>query len=319
MNIKLFFLTFSSIVSILSIITICISPNINGFNDHEWRSLNCQSLKDQYDNDKNQDYTSNEDKDKTLKTDKKELNKCRRHKGMHDLEYTSLIVDLIFGTFSSILGLLHYLDVGKQFEKITGIIGLFFGIIGFVLTIIYVGFSGYIFNNEPSKQKLLFPNGAVVKKDGSHYVSVFNQKIYDDNAGDPDDDDDDDDDENNNLDPDLYYAKFKDLEKKQYNYISDLYKEKQDPNSQYSKCLVALVEYRDANLKVVGFDTVILNSDGTCEYMYDEEEFISDNHNKYLYDKWITSIIFSVLISACDLGLAFLGFLLFKNNNNYSS
>jgi amino acid transporter len=200
MNIRLFFFIFASVISLLSIITICISPNINGFNDHEWRGLNCQPLKDQYDYDKNRNYISNEDKDKTLKADKKELNKCKRHKGMYDLEYTSLIIDLIFGVFISFLGLLHCLDVGKQFEKNTGIIGLSFGIIGFVLTIIYAGFSGYIFNNEPSKQKLLFPNGAVVKKDGSHYVSVFNQKLYDDNVGDPDDDDD----ENNNIDPDLY-------------------------------------------------------------------------------------------------------------------
>ena len=198
MNIRLFFLIFASVISILSIITICLSPNINGFNDHEWRGLNCQPLKDQYDNDKKKDYESNEDKDKTLKADKKELNKCRRHKGMYDLEYTSLIIDLIFGVFISILGLFHYLDIGKKFERKTGIIGLSFGIIGFVLTIIYVGFSGYIFNNEPSNQKLLFPNGAVVKKDGSNYVSVFGQTLYGDNVGDADDD------ENNTLDPDLY-------------------------------------------------------------------------------------------------------------------
>ena len=57
-----------------------------------------------------------------------------------------------------------------------------------------------IFLTMNSKQKLLFPNGAVVKKDGSHYVLVFNQKLYDSNVGDPDDDDD----ENNNIDPDLY-------------------------------------------------------------------------------------------------------------------
>ena len=126
MNIRLFFLIFASVISILSIITICISPNINGFNGHEWRGLNCQPLKDQYDNDEKNDYASSKDKDKTLKADKKELNKCRRHKGMYDLEYASLIIDLIFGVFISILGLFHYLDIGKKFERKTGIIGLSF-------------------------------------------------------------------------------------------------------------------------------------------------------------------------------------------------
>jgi len=43
------------------------------------------------------------------------------------------------------LGLLHYFDVGKPFQKVTGIIGLVTGIIQFVLTLVYVYYSGYIF------------------------------------------------------------------------------------------------------------------------------------------------------------------------------
>ena len=39
--------------------------------------------------------------------------------------------DVIVGTLCSILGLLHYLDYGKYFEKITEIIGLSSGVIGF--------------------------------------------------------------------------------------------------------------------------------------------------------------------------------------------
>ena len=49
---------------------------------------------------------------------------------------------------------MHYLDVGKYCEKITGIIGLASGIIAFILTIIYVGYSEYIFNNDHDTSEL---------------------------------------------------------------------------------------------------------------------------------------------------------------------
>ena len=51
---------------------------------------------------------------------------------MYGLEYSSLIIDVICGLVCNILGLIHYFDVAKPFEKVTGIIGLSSGIIGFV-------------------------------------------------------------------------------------------------------------------------------------------------------------------------------------------
>ena len=43
---------------------------------------------------------------------------------MYGLEYSALIIDVILGFVCIILGLLHYFDIAKPFEKITGIIGL---------------------------------------------------------------------------------------------------------------------------------------------------------------------------------------------------
>ena len=68
---------------------------------------------------------------------------------MYGLEYSSLIIDVICGFVCTILGLLHYFDIGRPFEKVTGIIGLATGIIGFVLTLVYIIYSGYIFTNDP--------------------------------------------------------------------------------------------------------------------------------------------------------------------------
>ena len=68
---------------------------------------------------------------------------------MYGLKYSSLIIDVIWGFVCTILGLLHYFDIGKPFEKVTGIIGLATGIIGFVLTLFYLIYSGYIFTKDP--------------------------------------------------------------------------------------------------------------------------------------------------------------------------
>ena len=36
--------------------------------------------------------------------------------------------------------------------------------------------------------------------------------------------------------------------------------------------------------------------------------------NKYIYDRWVTTLIFACFIIACDIGLAIFGFLLFKSD-----
>jgi len=107
------------------------------------------------------------------KKKKLEINSCKRENAMHDLEYTSLIFDVIVGTLCCILGLLHYFDIGKYCEKITGIIGLASGIIGFILTIVYVGYSAYVFNNHHSGETLKYDNGAKYKWDGKRYVEPW--------------------------------------------------------------------------------------------------------------------------------------------------
>ena len=46
-----------------------------------------------------------------------------------------------------------------------------------------------------------------------------------------------------------------------------------------------------------------------CEYIYAEPK--EDFKNKYIYDRWTTTLIFAFLISVCNLGLALFGFLIF--------
>ena len=286
MNTKLFFVIFASAVVILSVITICVAPiinNVNGF--RAFRSFNSKPMKDAYDDRKKNNANSD-----SLKYYKRIMNRCNRIKAMYDLEYTSLIMDLVLGVICCLLGLLHYFDQAKYFEIITGIIGIASGAIGFILTIIYVGYSGYIFDNDPSGQKKLYSNGARIKIENSKPVYPYDKVKADKNS-------------------DLKEAKFRELGKKQYNYNSKFYKEFElERSSKYQDCFYP--HSSDTNF----LDSISIYSNNNCEYVWFDGDLHTDSKNKYIFDMWITSIIFSTFIFVCDLGLALFGFLLFKDS-----
>jgi hypothetical protein len=280
MNSKLFFLILSAAMVAFTIVSICTAPSIN--TNYFSGTNNCQKDIDDYDKNKG-NYDDNRKKKEKLK-----INVCKRENAMHDLEYTSLIFDVIVGTLCSILGLLHYFDVGKYCEKVTGIIGLASGVIGFILTIIYVGYSAYIFNNDHSDEGILYENGALYKWDGTNYVGDWKKEDEDKdyNAG---------------------KAKYKDLGKKQYNYNSELYK-------QYLKGEHKSISCNDGSKADPPSPFDKANRNPNCEYIWDEEYFDEiNNSNKYIYDKWLTSIIFSSLTFICAIGVAIFGLLLFLN------
>ena len=296
MNKALLFFCFSTAVLIFSIAVICISPIINNIEKElgtykwsfsKWRTLNCQFFADQ----ENSETVALDDiqKYKKLKT------LCNRKKAMHDLEFASLIINVALGFICSNLGLLHYLNVGKDFEKKTGIIGFITGIIGFIITLVYVCYNGYIFNNDVAFVEYdlagiyrgginkLFSNGAQYKWDTSKYITVYE----------------------NEKDDYAEYIKFKELGEKQYNYDSKYYK-----------------TYQNERCKVIsGFVTSThYDPDGGsnyCDYIYSAP--ITDFENKDLYDRWLTTLILGVFISLCNIGLLIFGFLLFKNGGGESN
>jgi hypothetical protein len=287
MNKTLIFLCFSTAILVLSIVVVCISPILNNikiesqgnWSFSSWRTLNCKLYEDQ----EKSDSVALDDiqKYKRLKTI------CKRKKAMHDLEYAALIINLILGFVCANFSLLHYLDVGKDFEKKTGIIGCVTGIIGFIITLVYVCFSGYIFDNDiafsdGTRIKKLFPNGAEYKKEGSSFIHIY---------------------ENDNGD-DSEYAKFKDLGGKQYNYDSKYYK------------TFTSSSYTTNDCKYSPSEGIPLTSYSSCDYVY--TEVYTSTENKDLYDRWLTTLILSIFIVACNVGLLIFGFLLFKSGADSS-
>ena len=265
--------------------------------------------------DKYNNLKKNSGTDDQLKAQKKILNRCNRHKAMYGLEYSSLILDVVLGFICVILGLLHYFDVAKPFEKITGIIGLATGVIGFVLTLVYICYSGYIFTNElapdsydnglsfsgssslPTINNVLIKlngKGAFAEKDGDGYKCLYYKK-----------------DKVNSI-----FAKYSDLGKKQYNYQ----KKRHYPgdNDEFNKddcqklTSTALVGCYNSQ-QFIGSITDALNNN--CKYLYLTRK-ANGFGNKYLFDRWVTTIIFSCFIIACCIGLAIFGFLLFSSNGS---
>jgi hypothetical protein len=290
------FLAFSGAILIFAIISICCAPIINGdiIGAGSWKTNNCKLKEDAY---------------KLAKTDdnKRAKNKCNRQKAMYGLEYSSLIIDVVLGFICTILGLLHYFDVAKPFEKISGIIGLSTGIIGFILTLVYICYSGYIFTHDITEgfddnkiqitiltETFTLPllkldkEGAFAEWDDSknQYKCIF----YKSNK------------------PNSIYAKYNDLGKRQYNYEK---KRHYDADDKYNNCKETLNSFPCVN----EYFSSSGHSGNNCKKLY-LDTYPSGVDNKYVFDRWVSTIIFSCFIAACCIGLAIFGFLLFKSDGS---
>ena len=294
---KTLFLVFSACIVVFSIISICTAPIINGVlsEAYSWKYKNCKLEEDKYKRIKDNENYPN--RDKALEAQKKEKNKCNREKAMSGLEYSTLILDITLGFICTVLGLLHFFDVAKPFEKITGIIGLSTGVITFVLTFVYVCYSGYIFTNHiayssdgdlSSSHHLikLDKEGAYAKKEGNQFKCLY-YKSDKENSG---------------------YAKYSDLGNRQYNYEKK--RHYPENNSKYNGCETN----KNDCLSNEYVTSITFPSYSSCEYLY-----LSTNangfENKYLFDMWVTTIIFSCFIFVCAIGLAIFGFLLFNSSD----
>ena len=273
MNKTLILLFISLAVLVLSVICVTVAPIINNLlgNFASWGKNNCQYYSDEA------KYTKQlDDKYKA----EKNYNLCIRQKAMYGLEYSAFIFDLALGFLIGQLGLLHYFNAGKSFEKTTGLIGLIGGGIGFLITLIYVCFSGYIFNNDVAFRKAdgtgntiarLYSNGAEQKCDGSTGVNVYS----------------------NEIDEDAQFAKYKDLGGEQYNYNKKRYEA----------------------YFVTGSSTCIYSCSSSCEYIYPNSPEV-EVKNKYLYDRWCLSLVLAVIITALNAGIVVFGFLFFSNKGD---
>ena len=100
---------------------------------------------------------------------------------MYSLEYAALVIDVSLGFIIMVLAIIHVTEPGNKFEKISGILGLIIGAISTIITCVYLGYSGYIFNNQPIRTIVkLYSNKASWKWNGNAYITEYSQKEVND-------------------------------------------------------------------------------------------------------------------------------------------
>ena len=239
---------------------------------------------------------------------KKIVNRCKRLKTFNVFEHLSVLVNLNFSLFCLFHGLSNKMD---NIEKKLFIIS----IIPFVLTIMNISYSGYIFNNDyPGFEKCkdlirystkylnshnygennLFSvlDSNFIKTDSDGVFAKLDQKtnkyvlLY------PPEDD-----------TDIYgpYIKYKDLGNKRYNYNKDLFFPKEDDmKKKIGYCRYSyLPDILSGSLEEKTY--YIGDKEYPCDYLYIRYEKQYDYLNKNLSDRWISSIVVASLAALAEL------------------
>ena len=291
----------SCCILVLTAINLSIGPVINGV-VRVTGTENCAKISDDYDDEK-EDRPNMSDEEKKYEWEW-DIKRCKRKKGMHDMEYTSFIFDIVIGFVCGLIGLLHLFDLKKDFVSNTGLIGLGCGIVGFVLTFVYVIFNGLVYtnyyDNEIYKRN---GDGAFAELDGNRYKCLYHDTKGNGNA---------------------ILAKYSDLGKKQYNYNKDLIDFYTSTTSnEYASCTRNPDDCIDEEyITFTNPDVQIPKYDGNnkCNYLYvsiSNDYYYNQVINKDKSDRFLTALILSLFVCLANIGLALFGFLLFRNPSDF--
>ena len=331
---NLIFLCASTAIIIFTVIVLNNAPIINGLVGDISYDDSCQEYVDLHKYYKDKTPTqiggygvTNEDKKKEwLDLLIEGKNKCYRNKAMIGLEYSAFNFNIVFGFTCALLGLFNYLKIGN-IGKIVGLIGLGSGIIGFVLTFVYIIYSGIIFTKDvvnkdyinvgskySNANKKIRSDGAFAKWDDSKkgYVCIYYDKDNEDS----------------------FYRTYSDYGNIHLNYRSkDIYPE-QEKNYKFIGCLSSdIYDYADcktidetdnlAGSKNKYYENYVnlaanKNEKGECDYLYYTYNY-NDYSRRNIYDRWTTTIVLGCLIFVLDIGLAIFGFLIFKDGGSSGS
>ena len=299
----LFFLC-ACAITILTAINLSIGPIINkkvGLNGTfgNWGTANCEYYSDKYEDAKKGLGTTgtgatpgstsfNSGKHVKFK-EEWEKDECRRKKAMYNLEYTSFIFDIVIGFVCGLLGILQLLATKKEFIPKTGLIGLGCGIVGFVLTLFYVIYNGIVYTTYYDDGQILKRDsyGIFAQRNGDKFICFYHDEPANVHS---------------------IIAKYSDLRKKQYNYDRGL-------EASYNSIEVqdCIPNDHDVCLKGKEIPVSTLGSMDNCDYLYaPNSQPGGDLTNKDLSDRFLTALILSLFVCLANIGLAILGFLLFK-------
>ena len=314
---KLLYFCMAGGILIFSVIVVNIAPAINNLVDSQsWSQYSCKYLADKLKITKDSkvcdssdcDYNTQDEKDYAVDDAKMDKTQCERRQAMVGLEYASLNCNLVFGFICALLGFFLFFNIGDV-GKIASFAGLGAGIVGFVLTFVYVIESGLVFNSASDitddngyRIPRLASDGSFLEWDDSKktYTCKFYKKKNHESV----------------------YLRFSNYRNKFLNYYKDLYfnpdklKEeigcrldnvyginRQNYPITYKNCKTV-----DEASSPYSFARKTYDGDKNCDKIYYISD-TTDNQYKVIYDRWLTTIILSCFIMLLDIGLAIFGFL----------
>ena len=281
-------------ILLFTIINLSVGPIVSGTVtnfDGNWGTLNCKEKRDLYDVAKDQGASGD-----ILKYGREwSLNECDRKKGMHDMEYTSFIFNMVIGFVCGLLGLLHLFDVKKEFVSKTGIIGLGCGIVGFIFSFVYVILNGLVYTTVDTGIPKIDSDGAFAERIGA--TSNFKCLYYDAPSN-----------------THSVIAKYSDLIKKQYNYDKDLHKTLEDIDD---SCLFDINDPSPNPIESCSrSEQIQVNTAvSSCKYLY--VDLTDEITNKDISDRFLTTLLLSLFVCLANIGLAIFGFLLFRTPGEF--
>ena len=274
---KLLYFCMAGGILLFSVIVVNIAPAINNLDDiQEWSQESCKHLADQI-----KYYKDRGTPDESLDPLRRSKTRCERRQAMVGLEFAALNCNLVFGFICALLGFFLFFNIGDV-GKIASFAGLGAGIVGFVLTFVYVIESGLVFNDIANRSDpRIDSDGIWAEWDGSKYKCKY---LKEKNS-------------------DSFYARYSDWGNKFFRYNKDLqFGEKYDimknckPDSYITHC--------SSGNRVLYKNDITKN----CDKLYYYKD-ATDNRLKVIYDRWLTTIILSCFIFILDIGLALFGFL----------
>ena len=298
----LIFFCCSCCILVLTIVNLSIGPIINGSLGQKTQenigTLNCELRKDNWDTADKQGAD-----DDTIKYGVKYLyDACIRKKGMHDMEYTAFIFDIVIGFVCGLIGLLHLFDLKKDFVSNTGLIGLICGIVGFALTFVYVVFNGLVYTTVYAMNDA--GTSGVIKRDGDYVIAEIDgtnfKCLYFEHE----------------KNPYSKYAKISDLGKKQYNYDKDGLEDYRKHAAE--NCVDSGSPWVEDICMDRETFPVSSSSFTSCNKIYVKtSQVVNGIECKDLSDRFLTTLILSLIVCLANIGLALFGFLLFRTPGDF--
>lgn len=272
----------------LAVINLHLSPVYNGKVDF-WNLYNCDVLSDQIKEAK----TKSGIPQSLIEKAEAELTECIIKKSFYTIEKAVFIINICIGFICALLGLF---GLEKETLKKSGILGLALGIIGAILTFIYVIFNGIVYTNYYDKTIYkINENGAFAESSyDDKYKCIYFNKENDDKA---------------------LKAKFSDLLKSRYNYDKEMSaafsdsKEKSGCNFQRepSSCLTDGFIKGPINYYIDGDYKKCYNL-----YYYENKQ---DNSNYDISSRFLAALIFSLFTVLLYCAMCFFGFMVLKESS----